>query len=106
MKEKFKYNFFHFISLYHSKFYNCFLLCFSQDCHFFCNTECLTGAPKSHCTRGINFKNRHLIFLKDTFLSQKIFHSYFYRFAISYRDRFQSKNVVMTKKRCTLTISV
>ena len=41
MEEKLKYNFLHSIPLHCSKFYNCFLLCCAQGCHFFCNAECL-----------------------------------------------------------------
>ena len=40
------------ISFQYSIIFNCFLLCCPQGRHFFCNTECLIGAPESHFSGG------------------------------------------------------
>ena len=52
MKEKLKYNFLLIIPLQYSKFYTCFLPVHVQGRDFFCNTECLTGAPESNLLGG------------------------------------------------------
>ena len=52
MKEELKYNFLNIISLHYFKFYNCFILCCIQGCHFFVIPSDQTRAPESSFVRG------------------------------------------------------
>ena len=78
-KEKLKYNFFKIIPLYRFVFYNCFLLCFVQVCHF-CNTECSTGPPGggSKILKVKLFLNKSPFFLKKRFYGVNLNWSHHY----------------------------
>ena len=62
---------------------------------FFNKSKCSTGTPKSNFVRG-NKITKKALYLKKLFF--KKFTRLFFGMAISCRDRFQRKNLVMTKK--------
>ena len=100
MNEKFKIYFLLTISLRFFDFYNCFLLCCAQRCHFFCISKCSTEAPENHFVRGdVEMKKGTAFIKKVSFFKKKFYRVVFTEFIFRIATVFSAKNLVATKNQ-------